>query len=410
MSATGSLADILPADALAADSLEGWAARGRAPEAVVAPRSADEVASTLRWAAARKVGVLPIASGARFRGSPLERPYVVLSTRRLCGVESYEPADLTLTAGAGTPLSDIDALLRSRGQWLPFDPPAAPERSLGGLVARGESGPLWMGYGELRNHVLGLTAVTGDGRTLGLGGRVVKNVAGFDLLKPLVGSRGRLAVITSVCVRAFPAPAADRLLVLAGESARALAPAAHKIATAPVVPASCVLLEPAEAVGAGAALVVRLHGGPATVEADRRTLERHAGVRFDAPEGPAAERLASAARDQAAGAAVVLGLTVLPSALADALARVAEHLGRVELAADACAAAVRVAAAGADPEAVAALRDGVERLGGALSLEGEGADDALLAAASRPSEAEQRLIAGLERVFDPEGVFWPCRT
>src|SRR5680860_1056589 len=105
----------------------------------------------------------------------------MLSTARMSGVEIYEPADLTLTAGAGTPLRELAEALAPHDQWLPFDPPDADGRTLGGLVAAGLSGPLAAGYGPLRNHVLGATVVCGDGRVLRLGGRVVKNVAGFDL-------------------------------------------------------------------------------------------------------------------------------------------------------------------------------------------------------------------------------------
>ena len=146
----------------------------------------------------------------------------MISTARLNGIEIYEPADLTLTARSGTSLVDIAAELRSHSQWLPFDPPRLLDRTLGGFVATGQSGPLWMGYGELRNHVLGMTIVSGDGRLLKLGGRVMKNVAGFDLLKPIVGSHGRFGVITSVSIRAFPVPAVERVLVLRADSVSAV--------------------------------------------------------------------------------------------------------------------------------------------------------------------------------------------
>ena len=214
MTATG-LADVMPADRITTPEEDAGllarlasAGHGR-PEAVLHPTSTSEVVEVMRWATANGVGVLPIASGARLRprrAASDARRWVILRTDRLAGVEIYEAADLTLTAGAGTPMRDLDGALRANGQWAPFDPPHALERSLGGLVADATRGPLWTGYGELRNHVLGMTVVTGDGRLLRLGGRVVKNVAGFDLLKPMTGSRGALAVMTSVTVRAFPRP------------------------------------------------------------------------------------------------------------------------------------------------------------------------------------------------------------
>ena len=200
MTVATALTDVLPSEALADDGApEPWPQLGSAPEAMVRPESTEEVAAVLAWASEQRVGVVPIGSGSRLEVRRMEGRFVVLSTSRLTGVDIYEPADLTFTAKAGTRLDGLNEELRAHAQWIPFDPPRVLDRTLGGLVAMGESGPLAMGYGELRNHVLGMTVVCGDGRTLRLGGRVVKNVAGFDLLKPMVGSRGRLAVITSVC-------------------------------------------------------------------------------------------------------------------------------------------------------------------------------------------------------------------
>lgn len=406
MSVAGSLADVLPSGSISLEAPAGsWSRLGRAPEAVAHPESADEIAVTMRWAAAQGVGVAPMSSGDRFVGRTPDHPFVVISTDRLRGIDIYEPADLTLTAKAGTPLADLDGELRTHRQWLPFDPPRADERSLGGLVATGESGPLWTGYGEVRNHVLGMTVVTGDGRTLKLGGRVVKNVAGFDLLKPMVGSRGRLAVIASVCVRAFPTPATERVLVLRGASASTLAGTALAVGTAPVPPVSSVLLAPAPELGAAAALVVRLHGAEPTVAADQRTLERHCGVAFERADDD--DALARAARDRASEGQVALGLFVLPSMLEEALALVDRELGSVDLAADTYGGSVRISAEAVEPARALGLRTGIEALGGTLSVR-TGAPG-LDGARSLPSAAESELSRGLERVFDPEGVLWPCR-
>jgi glycolate oxidase FAD binding subunit len=405
MSAGTSLVDVLPGAAVDGGA-DRWPWIAGRPEAVVRPASAEEAAATMRWASENDVGVAVVSSGKRFRGARLTgRPFLILSTERLVGMEAYEPADLTLTAGAGTPVSTVARELGAHRQWLPYDPPQVEERSLGGLVSTGESGPLWMGYGELRNHVLGATVVTGDGRVLRLGGRVVKNVAGFDLLKAVVGSRGRLAVITSICLRAFPVPPTDRLLALRGESVGALLPAARSVGTAPVLPVSSVIVSPAPVLSAGAALLVRLHGAAPTVDADATTLARHCCARFEPVQDAAA--VAKLARDHAAGAA--LELSVLPSRLGEALTALGESVGDAPVAIDTYEGTVRAAAGAIDAAGTAALRARVEALGGSVWVATTGADAAAAAEASRPSGAAAELTARLERVFDPRGALWPCR-
>jgi glycolate oxidase FAD binding subunit len=197
VSASDALSSLVSPEALmpSDDFLAGAEVEGNLT-AVVQPASTVEVAAVMSWAAREGVGVLPTCSGERAPHVPSQRPYAVLSTKRLAGMELYEAGDLTLTAKAGTPLTVVDEAVREARQWAPFDPPHRDRRSIGGLVSCGESGPLWMGYGELRNHVLGMTVVTGDGRVLRLGGRVVKNVAGCHLRVPqgFSGARGRPSV------------------------------------------------------------------------------------------------------------------------------------------------------------------------------------------------------------------------
>ncbi len=407
MNVVASLAEVLPLQVVG-DGAGEWPGIGGRPEAVVHPVSTGEVAATMCWAAAHGTGVAVVASGRRFHGvRSAERPFIMLCTDRLTGTEIYEPADLTLTAKSGTRLATLAEELGAHKQWLPYDPPHVERRTLGGLVSTGESGPLWMGYGELRNHVLGLTVVGGDGRVLALGGRVVKNVAGFDLLKSVVGARGRLGVVTSVCVRAFPRPVVDRLLVLKRDSISALAAVARDIGTAPIMPVSSVLLAPALTPSSGAALLVRLHGAEPTVDADQKTLERHCGAAFEGV--PDAATLLGSARDHAADAEVVLSLSVLPSRLADALTEVRNVLGDVPFAADTYKGSVRVAAGGSDSEAASRLRARIESLGGVISARSSNRTVDVARLGSRTTAATAALTKRLEAVFDPKGVLWPCR-
>ena len=407
MNVAASLAEVLPLQVVG-DGAREWPGICGRPEAVVHPASPTEVADTMRWAAAHSIGVAVVASGRRFHGvRAAERPFLVMCTDRLTGTEIYEPADLTLTAKSGTRLATLAEELGAQKQWLPYDPPHVDERTLGGLVATGESGPLWMGYGELRNHVLGLTVVCGDGRVLKLGGRVVKNVAGFDLLKAVVGARGRLGVITSVCVRAFPRPSVDRVLVLRGDSVAALVAVGRQVGTAPTMPVSSVLVAPARAPSAGAALLVRLHGAEPTVDADQKTLERHCGVSFE--RATDAVGLLASARDHVADAEVELTLSVLPSRLGDALVAVRDVLGDVPFAADTYKGFARVAAGESDFEAASRLRARIEALGGALTARAADRGRDVASLGSRLPAAAAALTERLEAVFDPKGVLWPCR-
>ncbi len=254
----------VPADAAA------WAVGGAAPLGVATPASVEELRAVLAGATDAGVGVVPLGGRTDPGCEAPAGPFVVLSTRRLTGIEDYEPADLTVTAAAGTTLADLQRALTEQGQWLPVDPPAVRDRTLGGLVATGAAGPLGTTYGAPRDHVLGLTLVTGDGRVLRLGGRVMKNVAGFDLVKLVVGSRGTLGVVVSATVRLFPRPEEDRALIVRAERPGELIPLARAVATSPVVPASAVLVAPGS--GGGGALVVRLQGAPAAVDSDQRRI------------------------------------------------------------------------------------------------------------------------------------------
>jgi FAD/FMN-containing dehydrogenase len=408
MSLATSLTDVLPAAVVTEDG-DRWPWLSGPREAVVHPSSTEEVAATMRWAAGRGVGVIVVASGRRFRGARrLDRPFVILCTDRLVGTELYEPADFTLTARAGTPIRTLATELAAQRQWLPYDPPQPEGRSLGGLVATGESGSFWMGYGELRNHVLGATVVTGDGTVLQLGGRVVKNVAGFDLLKAVVGSRGRLVVMTSVCVRAFPVPLTERLLRFAGESSARLLTVARAVGTAPVLPVSSVLVSQGPLPGDGAALLVRLHGAEPTVEADHRTLDRHCGVAFEhVRDGGGTARYA---RDLAADAELVLQVSVLPSRVPEALDALRATIGEVPFLIDTYRGTIRAALFAEHAKPATELRARIEALDGLVSAHSSNAGVDIASIASRPSRAAADLTARLEGVFDPPGVFWPCRA
>jgi len=171
---------------------------------VARPTSDEEVAALLRLAAERgwkvrpsggSVGadLLPLRESSPGRsGAGLPAPDLVISTLAMQEVVEYEPADLTVRMRAGISLGSLQAAVAEEGQWLALDPPGGDDVTLGGVVATGTAGPLRVQYGRPRDQVLGLTVVDGSGRVLALGGKVVKNVAGFDLVRLATGSCGSL--------------------------------------------------------------------------------------------------------------------------------------------------------------------------------------------------------------------------
>ncbi len=147
----------------------------------------------------------------------------LLDTRPLAGILSYEPTELVITALAGTPLAQIEAVLAERGQMLAFEPPSfAGAATVGGVVAAGLSGPRRASVGSVRDFVLGLGCMDAQGRELQFGGQVMKNVAGYDVSRLMCGAMGILGLITQVSLKVLPRPAAEASIMFDCEAAEAL--------------------------------------------------------------------------------------------------------------------------------------------------------------------------------------------
>ncbi len=185
-------------------------------------------------AAIRESGVtrIPLRISGRSNWLDAGRPVLAgksLSLRDDIGVVSYVPGDLTLTVRAGTTLAEIERLTLEHDQWLPLDPYGSSDGTIGATIATASAGPLASSFGLPRDLVLGLEFVNGRGEVVRAGGKVVKNVAGFDLSRLLTGSWGTLGVITEVTLRLYARPHADRTFVISlrGDRATALAHAAY---------------------------------------------------------------------------------------------------------------------------------------------------------------------------------------
>jgi len=176
----------------------------------------------IRDAAARKAPLRLRGGGSKdFYGNAPRGE--ILDTRGHAGIVDYEPTELVVTARCGTPLSELEKILETNRQYLPFEPPHfGPGATLGGCVAAGLSGPRRASAGALRDFVLGVKLIDGRGEALAFGGRVMKNVAGYDVSRLVAGSLGTLGLIAEVSLKLAPRPAAEVTLRLEAPQARAL--------------------------------------------------------------------------------------------------------------------------------------------------------------------------------------------
>lgn len=184
------------------------------PTWTVAPGSTEEVAAILRIANDGNLVVAPAGGMTKQHvGGIPERLDILLLLERLNQVEHYDPGDLTIGVGAGIPFAKMQAALAEHQQWIPLDAPKPNQATMGGLLATASFGPLKSGFGGLRDFCIGIQFVTTDGKIAKGGGRVVKNVAGYDLMKLLIGSYGSLAVITKANFKVFPKPRQTRTFI-----------------------------------------------------------------------------------------------------------------------------------------------------------------------------------------------------
>lgn len=248
------------------------------------PETTEDVRAIVADALASKTPLEIAGAGSkRAIGRPVDLTYM-LSTTRLSGVSLYEPDELVLRAGPGTPMKQIQLQLDQHGQMLAFEPPdygpllgrAVEEGTIGGIVAGNLAGPRRIKAGAARDHFLGVEAVSGRGEVFKSGGRVVKNVTGYDLCKLMAGSWGTLGVMTEVTVKVLPAPEKTRTVLIScadaataiGAMTRALS-SPHDVSAAAWVPALAAARSGVSYVAAAhtALAAVRIEGIGASVDA-----------------------------------------------------------------------------------------------------------------------------------------------
>ncbi len=261
------------------------------PPLAVAPADPDEVAAVLALADSVRGAVVPWGGGtAMALGYPPRAADLVVDLRRLNRVLRYEPADLTVSVGAGVTLAALDAVLAGRGQRLALDG-AHPERAtVGGLVATNQAGPRRHRHGGARDLLIGIRVAHPDGTLTRGGGMVVKNVSGYDMMKLYCGSLGTLALIVELNCKLAPRPTAQRTALVAFPSADDALHAADALLASQLQPSACVVLERAVAAGlgvspadgpagrAGAALAVSFEGLEVTVNRQVRDVRDRAAA------------------------------------------------------------------------------------------------------------------------------------
>ena len=366
----------------------------------VAPRSEAAVALVLQ-AAANEGWQVRIEG----RGSwmPVDAPAdLALSTRELAQVTRIEAGDLLASVEAGAVWTEVQRALADQGVWVAADPPGEG-RTVGSVLATGTAGPLKTGFGAIRDQVLGVTLVTGEGHIARVGGRVVKNVAGYDLTKLAVGSFGCFGVVTSVNLRLRAVPRADVTLVATGER-DALLDAARAIQDAGITPAALEVLSP-PATGRNAwTLAVRFLGSAPAVDAERRAASGVAALPLAALEPEAA---GSFWRDVLAGAgrkAVTLRLGALATAMEDALDLLLHHLDEQWIMAGVGAGGLRWAG-DAPAERIRLLRYAAAQREMPLTLErAPWLVREQLGYFGAYREGVGQLVSGLREAFDPAGI------
>ena len=390
---------------------------GITPSAIVNPASYEEVAAVIRYANREGLAVIPLGNGDfRWIGNIPRRYDIALSVSRLNAIVEYEPADLTITCQAGATLDELSGPLSSNGQMLPFGKVPFSSR-IGRLLAlRGRRSNL--AWGSARDFTIGLRIVTADGRIIRTGGKVVKNVAGYDLTKLFIGSMGTLGVIVEATFKLAPAPQAEEQIELEFTSVAGACAFASELRRRGLSLWHLKLIGSMSSAEAGSsprghvALITDLAGTPAAVERSRREaneLAANTGAKLEVTQRP--KREAPPAAWSTTGDPMMCQASVLPTEVP----RLVEEVDQVAPGAFFEAApldgsvSMTWLGAGADEELVHRIRAVTRRLGGTLIV--IGCDTVLkrqIDVFGDPPPAFD-LMRRVKQQLDPNGILSPGR-
>ena len=396
----------------------------------IKPRDRNDIEAAVQWALGGGKSLEIVGHGSkRALGRPSQHD-ATLDVSALSGVTLYEPQELVLSAKAGTPLAEIDAVLAAQGQALAFEPMdygpvlGEPEgqSTIGGVIAANLSGPRRIKVGTVRDHFLGLIAVSGRGETFKSGGRVVKNVTGYDLCKLLAGSWGTLGVMTDITLKVLPQPEAEATLVLYGLNEREAGEAMTKAMGSPFDVSGAAHLPDylaARLDGLGrsdAATLLRIEGIKPSVAPRIEGLERalrpiHAMAKLDERASRPLWRAIRDARPLAAdtevGARPLWRISTAPGQGCEIAARISPAS---QLFFDWAGGLVWVAPPAAPDCGAAAIRRAVAEVGGHATLvRGPAAARASVDVFEPVGKALAGLTKRVKESFDPKGVLNPGR-
>jgi glycolate oxidase FAD binding subunit len=418
-------AQAVPGHPINVDEQRGFSVDGLLPSNVMSPDDAEDAARGLRLCDLTPAAVVVWGGGTQMRlGAPPRKYEVAFSTERMTRLLEYEPADLTCRVEAGIRLSDLQATLRAQGQRLPLDPPHPERATVGGMVAANSNGLGRARYGTVRDWVIGIAVAYPSGKVARAGGKVVKNVAGYDLMKLHIGALGTLGVVAEVNFKVQTQPEAQATLLTHFDAPAPALEAGIKLGREYLAPAAAIVLDrdslsgflppPLAGEGRGGgggpwALALKFDGYAREVEAATAQavgIVREAGGRVEERDLPTAfwdaARDWSAPEDESVLLRAIVALTSSPLLLAavpaDARVIAQPASGVVD---------VRLPA----PSAAAAL----SRLRSAAGAEGK------VVVAAAPAAIKQALdvwgppppgfpiMRALKQALDPNGILNPGR-
>ena len=378
-----------------------------AAQTIVEPQSAEEIAAIVRKCETDKITLAPLGAArtlAQIRRSPAQ---IGISLKRMASIVAYEPDDMTVVAQAGLTIGDLNATLATPGQRLPVDPRDPGATSLGSLIAAAHAGPLRLSEGTVRDLLIGIQFVGHGGRIVRAGGRVVKNVAGYDLMKVMTGSFGTLGIVTEASFKVRPIPENYTLAVAAFPNADAAFAAAstlhHQV---PLIHLEVASPGAGTAIGAPDRFVVLagFAGIRSELAYQRDRIAPVLGPTIEMLDGDRALELYSSLRDLGFGDdAIATRMAVLPSELArcarESSAEFIAHVGSgiAEL-------SLRTSDAGV----VARWREIAHSARGHLRVVSAPTSiRSQIEFFDRPNPGAFQLIQRLKSTFDPAGIFNP---